>query len=68
MSKTRSVLTRPNKTSDMSNKLHVSTYIKTITRETNKHPNKKHIAKTYSTNITLDVKNQHTNINIYSLN
>ena len=60
---------RPNKTSDMNNKLHVSTFIKTITRETNQHPNEKHTAKKYSTNnITLDVKAQHTDINTYLLN
>ena len=68
MHKTRQVLTRPNKTSDMNNKLHVSTNIKTITGETNQHPSKKHTAKTYSTNVTLDVKPQHTDINTYSLN
>ena len=52
----------------MHNKLHVSTYIKTITGETNQHPNKKRTTKTYSTNITLDVQLQHTDINWYSLN
>ena len=40
MDKTKQVLTRPNKTSDMNNKLHVSTFIKTISREINRHPNK----------------------------
>lgn len=30
----------------MKNELHVSTYIKTITEETNKRPNEKQIAKT----------------------
>ena len=47
----------------MNYKLHVSTYIKTITRGTNQHPNEKHTAKTYRPNITLDVKPQHTDIN-----
>ena len=47
----------------MHNKLHVSTYTKTITGETNQHPNKKRTTKTYSTNITLDVQLQHTDIN-----
>ena len=55
MHKIRQVLTRPNKTSDMNNKLQVSTYIKTVTGETNQHPNEKHTTKAYSTNITLDV-------------
>ena len=55
MHKTEQVLTRPNKTSDMNNKLQVSTYIKTVTGETNQHPNEKHTTKAYSTNITLDV-------------
>ena len=68
MHKTRQVLTRPSKASDKSYKLHVNTYIKTITGETNQHPNEKHTAKTYSTNITLVIKPQHTNINTYSLN
>ena len=45
----------------MNNKLHASTYIKTITKETPER-------KTYSTNITLDVKPQHIDINTYSLN
>ena len=40
----------------MNNKLHVSKYIKTITGETNQQPNEKHTAKTYSANITLDLK------------
>ena len=44
--KTSQILTRPNKTSDMNNELHVSTYIKTITEETNKRPNEKQTAKT----------------------
>ena len=52
----------------MNNKVHVSTYIKTITAESNEHPNGKHTAKTYSTYITLDVRPQHTDINTYSLN
>ena len=30
------------KRSDMNNKVHVSTYIKTIIEETNQHPNEKH--------------------------
>ena len=47
----------------MHNKLHVSTYIKTITGETNQHPNEKRTTKSYSTNITLDVQLQHTDIN-----
>ena len=68
MHKTRQVLKRPSKRSDMNNKLHVSTYIKTITGETKQHPNKTHAAKTYSLNITLDVKPQHININTHSLN
>ena len=33
------------KTSDMNNKLHVSTYIKTITEATDRHPNEKHTVK-----------------------
>ena len=61
--KTRHVLKRPNKISDMHNKLHVSTYIKTISGETNQHPNEKRTTKTYRTNITLDVQLQHTDIN-----
>ena len=44
----------------MSNELHVCTYIKIITGKTNEHPNKKHTAKTYSTNIKLLVKPQDT--------
>ena len=48
MHKTRQILTRPSKASDMNNKLHVSTYNETITRETNQHPNEKHTAKRYS--------------------
>ena len=59
MHKTRQVLTKPNKTSDVKNKLHVSTYIKTITGETNQQPSEKHTVKTYCTNMTLDVKPQH---------
>ena len=55
---------RPIKTSDMNNKLFVSTYIKTISGETNQHRNEKHTAKTNSTNLTLDGKPQHTDINI----
>ena len=55
-------------TSDMNNQLHVSTYITTITKETDRHPNEKHTAKTCSTNITLDVKPRHTDINTDSLN
>ena len=61
--KTRQLLKTPNKTSDMNKKLHVSTYIKTITGETNQHPNEKHTPKTYSTNIILDLKPQHIDIN-----
>ena len=61
MHKTKQSLTRPNKISDMSKKLHVSTYIY-------QHPNQKHTAETYSINITLDVKPQHPDINTYSLN
>ena len=61
-------MTRPSETSDMNNKLHVSTWIKTITGDTNQHPNEKHRVKTYSTNITLDIKPQHTDINTFSLN
>ena len=68
MHKTRQVWTRPNKTNDMSNKLLVSTYIKTINGETNQHPNEKHTAETYSINIILEVKCKHTDINTYSLN
>ena len=52
--KTRQVVTRLNKTSDMNDKLHLSTYIKTIIGETNQHSNEKHIAKTYSSSITLN--------------
>ena len=33
------------KTSDMNNKLHVSTYIKRITEATDRHPNEKHKVK-----------------------
>ena len=55
MHKTRQVLTRPNKASDMNNKLYVSTSFETITGETNQDSNKKNAAKTYSTNMTLDV-------------
>ena len=44
----------------MSNKLHVDTYIKIITGKNNEHPNEKHGAKTYSINIRLHVKPQHT--------
>ena len=48
--KIRQVLTRPNKTSDMNNKLYISMYnklyismyIKTITEETNQNSNEKH--------------------------
>ena len=65
--KTRQVLTKPNKTSDMNNRLHESTNIKTITGKTNRHLNEKDTAKTNSTNITLDVKPQHNDINAYSL-
>ena len=43
--KTRQGLTIPNKTSDTNNILHVSTYIKTITGETNQNPNKNRTAK-----------------------
>ena len=68
MHKTRQVLTRPNNTIDLNNELHVSAYIKTITGETKQHLNQKHTSKTYNTNITLDVKSQHTDINTYSLN
>ena len=39
---------RHDKKSDMNNELHVSSYIKTITGETDQHSNKKHAAKTYS--------------------
>ena len=39
----------------MNNKLYVSTSFETITGETNQDSNKKNAAKTYSTNITLDV-------------
>ena len=53
------------KTSDMNNKLHVSTYIKTISEETNQHPNEKHKAKTNSTNITLQVLNLRTLLSIH---
>ena len=52
----------------MNNKLHVSTWIKTITGDANQHPNEKRRAKTYSTDITLDVKPQHTDINTNTLN
>ena len=51
MHKTRQVLRRPNKTIDMNNKLHLSTYIKTTTGKTNQHTNEKHTAKAYNTNI-----------------
>ena len=67
MHKTSQVSRRPDETSDMNNELHASTYIKNITGETEQHPNEKHTAKTYSTNITLDVQPQHTDIKIYSL-
>ena len=40
----------------MNNEIHVRTYIKTITEETNQHPNEKHAANIYSTNIILGVK------------
>ena len=43
-------------------------YIKTITGETDHHPNRKQIAKIYNTNITLNIKPQRTDINTYSLN
>ena len=56
------------KTSDMSNQLHVSTYIKTITEETDQHANEEHTTKTYGTNIALDVKPRHTDFNTYSPN
>ena len=49
-----------NKTSGMSNELHVCTDNRIITGKTNEHPNKKHTAKTYSTNIRLLVKPQDT--------
>ena len=48
----------------MNNELFVSTYIKAISGETNQHRNEKHTAKTNSTNLTLDGKPQHTDINI----
>ena len=68
MHKIRQVLRRPNKTSDINNKLHVSTYIKTNTGETNQHLDEKDTGKTYRTNITMYVQPQHTDMNTYSLN